>query len=202
MPSKDAALPEINTKKLKTRGAKGGPPSPSRRSVLGFFGGRLHGPIREVLLNHWKNKDSDLQIYESLPKHVNYETMMKSSRFCICPSGYEVASPRIVEAILAECVPVLISEYYVVPFSDALDWKSFSVSIRVKDIPELKNILASVSWSHYTRMRRRVKQVQRHFVVNNPPRRYDLFHMILHSIWLRRLNVGHRPEENITDIFQ
>ncbi|XP_068648356.1 probable glycosyltransferase At5g03795 [Aristolochia californica] len=187
-PSKDASLPEINLKTGRTEGLIGGP-SASKRSILGFFAGGLHGPIRPVLLEHWKDKDQDLQIYEYLPRHVSYEKMMKSSKFCICPSGYEVASPRIVEAIYAACVPVIISESYVLPFSDVLDWSSFTVSVRVKEIPNLKKILMGISQSQYIRLQRRVKQVQRHFEVSSPPKRYDLFNMIVHSVWLRRLNV-------------
>lgn len=41
----------------------------------------------------------------------------------------------------------------------------------------------------YLIMHERVKQVQRHFIVNDPPKRYDVFHMIMHSVWLRRLNL-------------
>ncbi|XP_058110032.1 probable glycosyltransferase At5g03795 [Magnolia sinica] len=193
-PSKDASLPEINLKTGDTVGFIGGP-SPSRRPILGFFAGGVHGPIRPALLNHWKNKDEDLRVYEYLPKDISYYDMMKSSRFCICPSGYEVASPRIVEAIYSECVPVIISDNYVLPFSDVLNWKSFSVQVSVGDIPKLKSILMGISQQQYIRMQRRVKQVQRHFVVNNPPKRFDVFHMIIHSVWLRRLNVrvAHHP---------
>ena len=115
---------------------------------------------------------------------------MKKSKYCICPSGHEVASPRIVEAIYAECVPVLISQHYVLPFSDVLDWGSFSVQVSVDEIPNLKKILLGIPQDRYIRMQERVKQVQRHFVVNNPPKRFDVFHMIIHSIWLRRLNVA------------
>lgn len=101
-----------------------------------------------------------------------------------------MASPRVVEAIYAECVPVLISENYVPPFSDVLNWKAFSVQIEVKDIPKIKEILMGISQSQYLRMHRRVKQVQRHFLVNNgAPKRFDMFHMTIHSIWLRRLNI-------------
>lgn len=114
--------------------------------------------------------------------------MLRKSKFCLCPSGYEVASPRVVEAIYTGCVPVLISEHYVPPFSDILNWKSFSVELSVKDIPRLKEILMSISPRQYIRMQRRVGQIRRHFEVHSPAKRFDVFHMILHSAWLRRLN--------------
>ncbi|XP_031126641.1 probable glycosyltransferase At5g03795 [Ipomoea triloba] len=188
-PRKDVSLPEINLKTGEIFGLLGGP-SPSRRSILAFFAGGLHGHIRHLLLDRWKGKDEDILVYEKLPGGgPSYESMLKNSRYCLCPSGYEVASPRIVEAIYAECVPVLISDGYVPPFSDVLNWKAFSVTVEVKDIENLKTILMGISQRQYLRMHRRVKQVQRHFVINGPPKRFDLFHMIVHSIWLRRLNV-------------
>lgn len=192
-PSKDVSLPEMNLKTGETTGIIGGP-SASKRPILAFFAGGLHGPIRPVLLEHWKGKDADVQVYEYLPKGMSYYDMMKKSKFCICPSGYEVASPRVVEAIYLECVPVIISEGYILPFSDVLNWKSFSVFVPVSDIPNLKNILMGISQRQYIRMQRRVKMVQKHFVVSSPPKRFDVYHMILHSIWLRRLNVRiHHP---------
>lgn len=87
------------------------------------------------------------------------------------------------------CVPVLIKDDYVIPFSDVLNWKTFSVIIPVKDIPNLKKILLSIPQRQYIKMQRRGIQMRKHFVVNSPPKRYDVFHMILHSIWLRRLNI-------------
>lgn len=188
-PKKDVSFPEIN---LQTRMIKGflGGPSPSRRSILGFFAGGLHGPIRPILLEHWESKDEDMKIYRYLPKGLSYYDMLRNSKFCICPSGYDVASPRVVEAIYTGCVPVLISDHYVPPFSDVLNWKSFSVRVDVKDIPNLKRILMGISTRQYLRMYRRVLLVRKHFEVHSPPKRYDFFHMILHSVWLRRLN-GH-----------
>lgn len=188
-PQKDVSLPEINLRTGAINGFVGGP-SPSRRSILAFFAGGLHGPIRPILLEHWGNKDDkDLKIFTYLPKVVSYYDMLRNSKFCICPSGYEVASPRVVEAIYTGCVPVLISDHYVPPFSDVLNWKSFSVEVSVKDIPNLKTILTNISTKKYLKMYRRVLQVRRHFEVHAPPKRYDFFHMILHSVWLRRLNV-------------
>ncbi|XP_002264111.3 probable glycosyltransferase At3g07620 [Vitis vinifera] len=188
-PRKDASIPEINLIDGETIGLTGGLP-PSKRTILAFFAGGLHGRIRPALLQHWKEKDEQVQVYETLPEGLSYPDLMKKSKYCICPSGHEVASPRIVEAIYAECVPVLISQHYVLPFSDVLDWGSFSIQVSVNEIPNLKKILLGIPQDRYIRMQERVKQVQQHFVVNNPPKRFDVFHMIIHSIWLRRLNVA------------
>ncbi|CAA2968780.1 probable glycosyltransferase At5g03795 [Olea europaea subsp. europaea] len=187
-PSKDVSIPEINLPGGRMNGLIGGP-SPSRRPFLVFFAGGLHGPIRPILLEHWENKDEDVQIHKYLPKNVSYSAMMRKSRYCICPSGYEVASPRVVEALYTGCVPVLIKDHYVPPFSDVLNWKSFAVVIPKEDIPNLKKILTAISTRQYIRLQRRGKVVRRHFEVNFPPKRYDVFHMILHSVWLRRLNI-------------
>ncbi|KAE8721913.1 putative glycosyltransferase [Hibiscus syriacus] len=187
-PVKDVSIPEINLQTGKLSGLIGGP-SASRRPILAFFAGGVHGPIRPILLEHWEGKDEDIKVHKYLPKGVNYYEMMRSSKYCICPSGYEVASPRIVEALYNGCVPVLISKSYVPPFSDMLRWKAFSVVVSVDDIPRLKEILTKISLRQYIRLQRRVLQVRRHFEFHSPPKRFDVFHMILHSIWLRRLNV-------------
>ncbi|EEF45840.1 catalytic, putative [Ricinus communis] len=118
---------------------------------------------------------------------MNYVQHMKSSRYCICARGYEVNSPRIVEAILYECVPVIISDNYVPPFFEVLNWESFAVFVLEKDIPNLKNILLSIPEKRYREMQMRVKMVQQHFLWHARPVKYDLFHMILHSVWYNRV---------------
>lgn len=188
-PQKDVSLPEIHlydgniSPKLL--------PSPQLAAphpYLAFFAGGLHGPIRPILLKHWKGRDPQLQVHEYLPKNLDYYTLMLQSKFCLCPSGYEVASPRIVEAIYAECVPVILSKNYVLPFSDVLRWEAFSIQIDVEDIPRLKEILRAIPEEKYERLIQGIRAVRRHFVLNKPAKRFDVFHMILHSVWLRRLN--------------
>ncbi|KAI3877959.1 hypothetical protein MKX03_027137 [Papaver bracteatum] len=187
-PKLDVSLPELSlvtrTLLISTQSHKTSP----NRPILGFFAGGAHGNIRKILIEQWKDKDSELQVNEYLPKGTDYGALMVRSRFCLCPSGYEVASPRIVEAIHASCVPVIISDHYVLPFSDILDWSQFSILVPVNKIPELKTILLAIPDKRYRQLQKSVKQVQRHFTLNRPAKRFDVTHMILHSIWLRRLN--------------
>eukprot|EP00253_Pinus_taeda_P012856 PITA_12856 len=188
-PTKDVTLPEVKLGRSGMTGLLGGP-SALERPLLAFFAGGNHGTVRAILLKHWRNgTDDDMQVHEYLPKGFSYFDFMKRSRYCLCPSGYEVASPRISEAIYNECVPVIISKDYALPFSDVLNWTSFSVQVPVSEIPNLKTILQSIPVNRYVQMQSKVKQVQRHFTVNQPPKPYDFFHMVLHSIWLRRLNI-------------
>ncbi|GKV49963.1 hypothetical protein SLEP1_g56685 [Rubroshorea leprosula] len=188
-PVKDVSIPELNLMPGRSEpGSVVGGPSPSQRRILAFFAGGNHGPVRPLVFKQWENKDPDIQIHNYLPKGVSYQKLMRNSKFCLCPSGYEVGSPRIVESLYNGCVPVLISKGYVPPFSDVLNWKMFAVTVSLEDMPNLKKILLGISDSQYIRMHRRGVQLRRHFQANTPPKRFDLFHMILHSIWLRRLN--------------
>ncbi|XP_072954234.1 probable glycosyltransferase At5g20260 [Typha angustifolia] len=186
---KDVTLPEVYVRNQRLSGHAAAVSPPAERSILAFFAGGSHGYIREILLRHWQGKDEDVKVNQYLPRGLDYNDFMSKSKYCLCPSGYEVASPRIVESITAGCVPVIISVNYSLPFSDVLDWSKFSVTIPVEKIPEIKNILQGISPRRYEILQARVVQVRRHFVLNRPSERFDVIRMVLHSIWLRRLNL-------------
>lgn len=188
---RDVSLPETYVRSARNPLRDLGGKPPSQRKILAFYAGNMHGYLRPILLEHWKDKDPDMEIFGPMPTGVaskmNYIQHMKSSKFCICPKGYEVNSPRVVEAIFYECVPVIISDNFVPPFFEVLNWEAFSLIIAEKDIPNLKSILVAIPEKKYLDMQLAVRKVQRHFLWHAKPAKFDLFHMTLHSIWYNRV---------------
>ncbi|XP_027355915.1 probable glycosyltransferase At5g03795 [Abrus precatorius] len=187
---KDVSLPETYIRSIENPVKNIGGNPPSQRPILAFFAGGLHGYVRPILLKHWENKEPDMKISGPLPHvrgNANYLELMKSSRYCICARGHEVNSPRVVEAIFYQCIPVIISDNFIPPLFEVLNWESFAVFLMERDIPNLRNILLSISEERYLEMHKRVKKVQEHFLWHAEPVKYDLFHMLLHSIWYNRL---------------
>ncbi|KAL2544931.1 Exostosin family protein [Forsythia ovata] len=182
---KDVSLPETNVNSPQNPTKEFGR-NPSERKFLAFFAGQMHGYVRPILLKHWENKDPDMKIFGRMKK-ANYIWHMKNSKYCICAKGYEVNSPRVVESIVYECIPVIISDNFVPPFFEILQWESFAVFVLEKDIPNLKSILLSISERRYKLMQKRVKMVRQHFLWHTTPVKYDIFHMILHSVWYNRV---------------
>lgn len=89
---------------------------------------------------------------------------------------------------------MIIADNFGPPLNDVFDWSAFSVTVAEKDIPKLKEILLAIPMKEYLTMQTNVKMLQRHFIWNATPVKYDLFHMILHSIWFSRLNQIQVPQ--------
>ncbi|CAA7394751.1 unnamed protein product [Spirodela intermedia] len=176
---KDVCLPQIWPR-------KGNPPSirSSQRSKLAFFAGSINSPVREMLLRAWEN-DSEISVHHGrLP--TPYPEALLSSKFCLHVKGFEVNTARIADAIFYGCVPVIIANHYDLPFSDILNWKSFSLVVATLDIPLLREILRGLTSEEYLQMHENLLKVRKHFRWHLNPQDYDAFHMVLYELWLRQ----------------
>ncbi|KAA8532228.1 hypothetical protein F0562_032247 [Nyssa sinensis] len=158
---------------------------PQARNKLVFFAGRMQNSrIRQELLATWGN-DTDMDIFSEYPSFP-YEEGFRRSRYCLHVKGYEVNTARVSDAIHYGCVPVLISNYYDLPFANVLDWSKFSIIISQGEIACLKKILLSVSRQMYLSMFQNLCIIRRHFVWHTTPKSYDSFYMTAYQLWLRR----------------
>lgn len=96
---------------------------------------------------------------------------------------------RIGDALYYGCVPVILADYYDLPFMDILNWKSFAVVITSSDIPNLKKILRSIGSKKYAALQANVLKVRKHFMWNSSPLDYDAFYMVMYELWLRRSSI-------------
>jgi hypothetical protein len=63
----------------------------------------------------------------------------------------------------------------------------FSVTVPEAKIKKLKTLLTSIPDHVYRSMQQRLESVRKHFIWHDEPEEYDIFHMILHSVWMSRL---------------
>ncbi|XAR64825.1 Xylogalacturonan beta-1,3-xylosyltransferase [Bertholletia excelsa] len=176
---KDVALPQIWPR-------HGDPPqvNPSTRDRLAFFAGAINNPARQQLVKEWQ-KDRDIFAHNGRLK-TSYAAELLRSKFCLHVKGFEVNTARVGDALYHGCVPVILADYYDLPFSDILNWKSFSVVVATMDIPSLKKILQEISHDEYLRLQGNVVKARRHFMWHTSPIEFDAFHMVMYELWIRR----------------
>ena len=121
-----------------------------------------------------------------------------SSKFCLTFATQGLIKIRkkksisIVDAMVAGCVPVIISHGYLhsLPFQDILDWTKFSVIVSSsEDMGKLKAYLKAMPEAKYRELQRNAISASTHFQWNVPPTPYDAFYMIMHQLWLRQHSV-------------
>ena len=90
------------------------------------------------------------------------------------------------DAIWAGCVPVIIADHYHLPFSELVDWATFSVIVRESQLDRLKDVLQSIPDEVYAELQRNLAHVRPRFIWNDPPIPGDAFYSILTLLWRRR----------------
>lgn len=66
--------------------------------------------------------------------------------------------------VLFSFLPVILSNYYDLPFNDILDWKKFSLILTENDVYELKSILKSISDEDFAALHKGLMEVSLLFI--------------------------------------
>ncbi|KAG5839150.1 hypothetical protein ANANG_G00201890 [Anguilla anguilla] len=84
----------------------------------------------------------------------DYPHVLQESSFCVVLRGARLGQAALSDVMQAGCVPVIVADSYILPFSEVLDWKRASVVIPEDKLPEMYSILKSIP-------QRQVEEMQR-----------------------------------------
>lgn len=110
---------------------------------------------------------------------------MHSSKFCLNIAGDTPSSNRLFDAIASHCVPVIISDEIELPYEDIIDYSEFCIFVRNSDATRekfLMNLIRGISKEEWTRMWRKLQEVEKYFEFRYPSSDYDAVQMIWKSI--------------------
>tara|TARA_E500000331_G_scaffold344871_1_gene381688 strand:+ start:922 stop:1809 length:888 start_codon:yes stop_codon:yes gene_type:complete len=121
------------------------------KEYLASYIGRNTHPIRVDLNKKFKrdskfyvkNLDSMDSDFDLINQQKYIETISKSY-FSLCPRGFGPTSFRLYESIELGSVPVYISDDFLLPFSDIIDWEKICIFSNYKDIKNLKTKMVDI----------------------------------------------------------
>eukprot|EP00753_Platysulcus_tardus_P011418 PLAT3287.8.p1 GENE.PLAT3287.8~~PLAT3287.8.p1 ORF type:complete len:402 (+),score=69.10 PLAT3287.8:135-1340(+) len=123
------------------------------RRYLATFRGRLTHRLRHAVMKLNNGKDI-LVDHPNWPQNsVSYRNLLLDSTFVLAPRGNGLYSYRIVEALHAAAIPVVIASDYVLPFEDVLDWRSFAVLVSEAELERVPYILRSFTPAQVSALR-------------------------------------------------
>uniref|UniRef100_A0A9J8C956 Exostosin glycosyltransferase 2 n=1 Tax=Cyprinus carpio carpio TaxID=630221 RepID=A0A9J8C956_CYPCA len=86
----------------------------------------------------------------------DYPQILQESSFCVVLRGARLGQATLSDVLQAGCVPVIMADSYILPFSEVLDWKRASVVIPEEKLPEMYTILKSIPHRQVEEMQRQV----------------------------------------------
>ncbi|XP_077914264.1 exostosin-2 isoform X1 [Halichoerus grypus] len=93
----------------------------------------------------------------------DYPQVLQEATFCVVLRGARLGQAVLSDVLRAGCVPVVIADSYILPFSEVLDWKRASVVVPEEKISDVYGILQSIPQRQIEEMQR-----QKWSSVSNP----------------------------------
>uniref|UniRef100_A0A8C2W053 Exostosin-2 n=1 Tax=Chinchilla lanigera TaxID=34839 RepID=A0A8C2W053_CHILA len=115
-----------------------------------------HGEAVLVLDKCTNLSEGVLSVRKRCHKHqvFDYPQVLQEATFCVVLRGARLGQAVLSDVLQAGCVPVIIADSYILPFSEVLDWKRASVVVPEEKIADVYSILQSIP-------RRQIEEMQR-----------------------------------------
>lgn len=94
------------------------------RPISQFYSAGGHGTcrrLRKAMTQDYKSCSPAYDVYSNNLRIKNYGLGMQLSTFCPCPGGDSPSAKRHYDALIAECIPIILSIDFVWPFTNEFD---------------------------------------------------------------------------------
>ncbi|XP_028414208.1 exostosin-2-like isoform X2 [Dendronephthya gigantea] len=111
-----------------------------------------------LVLNRCLNDD---KMYSRCYGNVQYKYphVLQSSTFCMVIRGVRLGQTTLLDILMMGCIPVIIADNYVLPFSEVIDWARAAVIVREDQIADVYMILMTYTSDEITDMKKQVKHL-------------------------------------------
>lgn len=89
-------------------------------------------------------------------RHYKYPDILTEGKFCLVVRAARLGQMAFSDVLSAGCIPVVVADEYVLPFSEVLDWKRAAVRIREDELEDVVGILKGFSEARVAEMRSQV----------------------------------------------
>lgn len=94
----------------------------------------------------WReSKDYRCSEDESIYNQYDFIDLMKESTFCLTPRGRRLGSFRFLEALGYGCIPVILSDGWVWPFGEVIDWSKAAIQFNENLLLQVPDLLRDIS---------------------------------------------------------
>ena len=145
------------------------------RPILASFQGVNSHPIRQLLAHiatgttiivNFVERDAYVGKIDAINGGTDqdYEQLLANSIFAFVPRGDALFSYRLAEAMSFGCIPIIVSDGWVLPFDRIVSWEHLGLRVHADAIPHLPDILSSFTAEEVVSRQERVLSVYgRHF---------------------------------------
>jgi len=135
----------------------------TKRPILFSFQGSASHPVRSLIVGLDNGSDQIIRLVEKsdymrrshdlTSSQISYDELLVQSEFALVPRGDELFSYRFTEALAMGCIPVVLADGWVLPFSELYDPQQYSVVVGESQWRSIPKQLRGISGKRRMRLR-------------------------------------------------